>query len=288
MSKIHSTAIIEEGAQIGDNVIIEPYAIIKSAVKIKDNVTVKAHAYIEGYTTIGKGCVIWPYASIGAKPQDLKYRGEKTFVEIGENTEIREFVTINSSCSEGSVVKIGDKCLIMAYCHVAHNCSIGNGVIMANNSMLAGHVTVEDYAIIGGFTPVHQFCRIGRYSMVGGFSRVSHDVPPYTIGGGYPYRFGGLNLVGLKRHKFSLEVRKKLSQAFKITFRMNLRLKEAIAKIEKEIELIPEVSNWLSFCKSTKRGLLCLQGISQNEPEEKKEEKELIKDLKQMSSLKAQ
>ena len=263
MSNIHPNAVVETGAQIGENVTIEPFAVIKATVTLKDNVVIKSHAYIDGYTTIDEGTVIWPGASIGTKPQDLKYRGEKTFIEIGKYCQIREFTTINSSCKENSVVKIGDYCLIMAYCHIAHNCSVGNRVIMANNSMLAGHVEVEDFAIIGGVTPVHQFSRIGCYSMVGGFSRVSHDIPPYTLGGGYPYRYGGLNLIGLKRHKFSLEVRRRLSQAFKITFRMNLHLKEALEKIEGEIELIPEIKHWLNFCRSSKRGIIGMQGITQ-------------------------
>jgi len=262
MSNIHPNAVIEEGAKIGNNVVIEPFAVIKKNVELQDNVIVKSHVYIDGYTTIGEGSVIWPGASIGTKPQDLKYKGEKTFVKIGKNCEIREYATINASCQENSCVEVGDNCLIMAYCHIAHNCRIGNRVIMANNSMLAGHVTIEDFAIIGGFTPVHQFCCIGCYAMVGGFSRVSHDVPPYTIGGGYPYRFGGLNLVGLKRHKFPLDVRNTLSLAFKYTYRMGLKLQEALNMIEKELALIPEIKHWIEFCKNSKRGLLGLQGIT--------------------------
>jgi UDP-N-acetylglucosamine acyltransferase len=261
-SGIYPNAVVEDGAKIGKDVVIEPFAVVKKNVELKDHVVVKSHAYIDGNTTIGEGSIIWPGASIGTKTQDLKYRGEKTFVKIGKYCEIREYATVNSSCQENSVVEIGDNCLIMAYCHVAHNCKIGNRVVMANNSMLAGHVIIEDFAIIGGFTPVHQFSRIGCYAMVGGFSRVSHDVPPYTIGGGYPYKFGGLNLVGLKRHKFPLEVRNKLSLAFKYTYRMGLKLDEALRLIEKDIVIIPEIKHWLDFCKSSKRGLLGIQGIT--------------------------
>lgn len=272
MSNIHAQAVVEPGAKIGKNVSIEPFAVVKGTVTLEDNVTIKSHAYIDGYTTVGEGTVIWPGASVGTKPQDLKYRGEKSFVKIGKRCEIREFATINSSCQENSVVKIGDGCLIMAYCHIAHNCSLGDGVIMANNAQLAGHVEIESFAIIGGMTPVHQFCRIGRNAMVGGFSRVSHDVPPYTVGGGYPYKFGGLNLVGLKRHKFPLEVRKKLSLAFKYTYRMGLRLEEALFLIERDIEQIDEVKHWISFCKNSKRGLIGLQGIAKVPVEEVEEE----------------
>lgn len=267
-SNIHPLAIVEPGANVGNDVTIEPFAVVKANVTLKDHVVIKSHAYIDGYTTIDEGTVIWPGASIGTKPQDLKYRGEKSFIEIGKHCEIREYATINSSCVENSIVKIGDHCLIMAYCHVAHNCSIGNRVIMANSSMLAGHVIVEDFAIIGGFTPVHQFSRIGTHAMVGGFSRVSHDVPPYTIGGGSPFRFGGLNLIGLKRHKFPLEVRKALSAAFRITYRMKLGLKDSMRRIEEEVPPCEEVRHWLDFCRSSKRGLIGLAGITRKPPEE--------------------
>jgi UDP-N-acetylglucosamine acyltransferase len=274
-STIHPSAIIEPGAKVGKNVTIEAYAVIKGTVTLEDGVTVKSHAYIDGHTTIGAGTVIWPSASIGTKTQDLKFKGEKTYVVIGKNCQIREFVTINASCMENSVVRIGDNCLIMAYCHVAHNCEIGNGVIMANNAMLAGHVIVEDFAIIGGMTPVHQFSRIGQYAMVGGFSRITHDVPPYTIGAGSPYKLGGLNLIGLKRKAFPLEVRRALAKAFKLTYRSGLRLTEAIEQIEMTIEMNPHLRHWIDFCRNSKRGLIGFQGAPvQPLPEEDYEEME--------------
>jgi UDP-N-acetylglucosamine acyltransferase len=272
MSNIHPNAIIEPGAKIGKNVTIEAYAIIKGTVTLGDNVVIKSHAYIDGYTTIGDGTIVWPSASIGTKTQDLKFRGEKTFVLIGKNCEIREFVTINSSCQENSVVKIGDHCLIMAYCHVAHNCVIGDRVIMANNANLAGHVTVEDHAIIGGMTPVHQYSRIGCYAMVGGFSRITHDVPPYSIGAGSPYKLGGLNLVGLKRHGFPYEVRRALTKAFKLTYRSGLRLAEALDLIENTVEKNPHIEHWLQFCRNSRRGIIGLQGVTHQEPDEDFEE----------------
>ena len=262
MSNIHPQAIVEPGAKIGKNVTVEPFAVVKGTVTLGDDVVIKSHAYIDGNTTIGEGTIIWPNASIGTKTQDLKFRGEKTYVVIGKHCEIREFVTINSSCQENSVVRIGDRCLIMAYCHVAHNCEIGNGVVMSNSAMLAGHVVVGDHAIIGGMTPVHQFSRIGCYAMVGGFSRVPRDVPPYTIGGGFPYKFGGINIIGLKRHKFSLEVRVALSKAFKITYRSGLHLQDAVDLIEKQIGSYTEVLHWIEFCKTSKRGLIGLEGIT--------------------------
>lgn len=280
MTNIHPTAIIEEGAQIGENVTIEAYAIIKKSVALEDGVVIKSHAYIDGNTTIGSGTIIWPSASIGTKTQDLKYRGEKTYVVIGKNCEIREFATINSSCHENSVVRIGDNCLIMAYCHVAHNCEIGNRVIMSNAAMLGGHVIVEDCAIIGGMTPIHQFCRIGAYAMVGGFSRISHDVPPYTIGAGSPYKMGGLNLVGLKRHGFPLAVRRELGRAFKLTYRSDLKLSEALDLIEKEGVSNVHVAHWINFCRTTKRGLIGFNNPLFDGPEDEAEE-----DLEEIEKL---
>lgn len=267
---IHPLAVVEKGAQIGDNVTIEAFAVVKENVILHDGVVIKSHAYIDGNTTIGSGTVIWPSACIGTKTQDLKYRGEKTFVVIGKNCEIREYVTINSSTYEGSTVKVGDQCLIMAYCHIAHNCTVGNQVIMSNNSLLAGHVIVEDYAIIGGMTPVHQFARIGCHSMVGGMSRVTQDVPPYTIGGGIPYSLGGINRIGLKRRKFSFATRMALSKAFRLVYRSNLNLEDALQAIETGIESLPEVKHFVEFCRESRRGLIGMQGIRQkNSPRTK-------------------
>ncbi len=253
---IHPTAIIEEGAIIGESVTIEPYAIVKSNVTLHDNVIIKSHAYIDGFTEIGKGTTVYPGASIGTKTQDRKFRGEKTFVKIGENCDIREFVTINSSCGENSAVEIGSGCLIMAYCHVAHNCILGNNVILSNGAQLAGHIIVEDNAIVGGMTPIHQNVRIGRHAMVGGLSRVTHDIPPYLLGAGIPFKFGGVNLVGLKRYNFPLKTQQLLAEAFKILYRSGMRFTDAIECIEQTIEPIPEIVHFTTFCRETKRGLL--------------------------------
>lgn len=278
-SYIHPAAVIEPGAKIGNNVTIEAYAVVKGNVVLEDHVVIKSHAYIDGYTTIGEGTIVWPSASIGTKTQDLKFRGEKTFVVIGKNCEVREFCTINSSCQENSTVRIGDNCLIMAYCHVAHNCEIGNRVIMANNANLAGHVVVEDYAVIGGMTPIHQHSRIGRYSMVGGFSRITHDVPPYTIGAGSPYKIGGLNLVGLKRSGFPLEVRKNLTRAFRYTYRSDLNLEEALTKIESEMPDDPDVKHWVEFCRNSRRGLIGFQSLVVEPQEDFSEYEEVLEEV---------
>jgi UDP-N-acetylglucosamine acyltransferase len=265
MSQIHPTAIVEEGAQLGEGVTLEPYAVVGKHVSLGNGVTVKSHAVIEGHTTIGDDTIVYPFASIGTKSQDKRSQGETTYVRIGKGCEIREAVTINASSGEGTAVTIGDHCLIMAYCHVAHNCTLGNHVVMSNGSQMAGHVTVEDHVIIGGMTPIHQHVRIGKYAMVGGLSRVTNDIPPFTIGGGIPYKFGGLNVIGLKRHHFDFETRRHLTHAFRLTYRSGLRLDEAIDRIQLEVEPIPEVKQWVEFCQSSKRGLLGIQGTAKSE-----------------------
>lgn len=273
--QIHPTAVIAPGVKIGKRVVIEPYVVINSPhVVLEDGVTLKAHVYIDGHTTIGEGTTIYPFASIGTKTQDLKYRGERTFVKIGKNCSIRECVTINSSCQEDTTVEVGDGCLIMAYCHVAHNCTVGKQVIMSNNATLAGHVTVGDCAVIGGMTPIHQFVRIGAFAMVGGMSRVTHDIPPYTIGAGIPYKFGGLNVIGLKRHGFPLDVRSALSKAFKLLYRSGLSINEALDRIENDLPPLPQVLQFAHFCRTTKRGLIGLAGAEDELPPQRDDEAE--------------
>jgi UDP-N-acetylglucosamine acyltransferase len=275
MTQIHPTAIVDKGAEIGNEVTIGPHCVIAAGVVLEDRVTLKGNVWVEGNVHIGEGSTVWPGAVLGAKTQDLKYRGEKTFVSIGKNTDIREYVTINSSCGEGTHVKVGDGCLIMAYCHVAHNCEVGNRVIMSNNTMLAGHVIVEDFAIIGGLTGVHQHCRIGSYAMVGGMSGISNDVLPYTIGAGNPFRYGGLNLIGLKRHNMPLKTRSILAQAFRLLVRSKLPLEVALRSIEQDLERIPEIEYLLNFCKNSKRGISALGGTCER-PSPAKEEPQTV------------
>lgn len=271
-STIHPQAIVAEGAQIGKNVTIEPFAVIGKDVKIGDGSIIKSHAVIEGNTTIGKNTKIFPGACIGGDPQALKYQGEISFIEIGDNCVIREYVTINSSLGKDSLCHVGNNCMIMAYCHIAHNSWIGNHVILSNNAALAGHVRIEDHAIIGGYTAIHQFVRIGQYVMVGGFNPIGKDIPPYTIGRGFPFRFGGLNLVGLKRHNFSLETRQELSKAYRLVYRSGLKLDEALHKIKTELKQLPEIKNWIEFCENSKRGL---SGLGESHDEEYIEEEAL-------------
>ena len=260
MSKIHPTAIVHPEAKIGKNVVIEAYAVIHSPnIILGDNVIIKSHVYLDGHLTVGKGTTIWPFASIGTQTQDLKYQGEVTYVEIGENCQIREYVTINSSCGEKTKVTVGNNCLIMAYCHIAHNCRIGYGVIMSNGATLAGHVTIGNYAILGGVCALHQHTRIGDYAMVGGGSMVGQDLPPFCIGSGFPLRVVGLNVIGLKRHKFSLELRKQLIRAYRLTYQSGLVWDQARHQIRQELGHNPSLDNWIDFCDQTTRGLCSIR-----------------------------
>ncbi len=256
MSKIHPTAIVHPDAKLGKDVVVEAYAVINSPhVSLGDNVIIKSHVYLDGHVRIGKGTTIWPFASIGTQTQDLKYQGEVTYVEIGERCQIREYVTVNSSCGAGTKVKIGNNCLVMAYCHVAHNCTIGNGVIMSNGATLAGHVDIGNHAILGGVCAIHQHTRIGDFAMVGGGSMVGQDLPPFCIGSGFPLRVVGLNVIGLKRHKFSLELRKQLIRAYRITFQSGLSWNEAKEQIHQELGSNERLATWVNFCDATTRGL---------------------------------
>ncbi|TPW15717.1 MAG: UDP-N-acetylglucosamine acyltransferase [bacterium] len=252
---IHPTAIVASGAELGDGVDIGPYAIIGPHVRLGRNVSVGSHAVVEGHARIGDDCRIFPHAAVGLAPQDLKYRGEVTWLTVGERTVIREFATLNLATDEGKTTSVGADCLLMAYTHVAHNCSIGDHVILANAVNLAGHVTIEDHAILGGMTPVHQFVRIGAHVMIGGASRIAQDVTPYALVAGNPSVLSGLNRIGLERRGFSEATIATLKQAYKILFRSELLLKEAVERIRLELPAGPEVELLLRFVEGSQRGL---------------------------------
>jgi len=258
---IHPTAIIDPGAELGKDVAVGPYAIVGPKVTIGEGCAIGPHAVIESHVRMGKGNRIHSFASVGAIPQDLKYRGEETWVEIGDGNIIREFATVNrGTVGGGGVTRIGNNTMVMAYCHLAHDCHVGNRVIMANAATLAGHVTVEDGAIVGGLTAVHQFVRIGTYCLIGGLSGVSQDVPPYvTAVVSRPqrgYALYGLNLIGLRRNRFSAETISALKAAFKMIFRAEIPMKDALAKAEAELPPLPEVTHLIEFVRSSTRGVL--------------------------------
>jgi len=256
---IHATAIIHPGAELAEDVEIGPYAIIGSHVKIGKGTKVGPHAVVEGWTSIGEQNQIFQMASVGAIPQDLKYRGEETYLKIGDRNIIREFATIHLGTVTGDgETTIGSNNLFMAYSHVAHDCHIGNGVVMANAATLAGHVAVEDYVILGGLCAIHQFTRIGESAMIGGGTLVGHDIPPYTIATSGDRReaaLRGLNLVGLKRRGFSDELIGQLKKAYKILCLSGLKLGDAVARIREEVPAGPEMNHFLEFIESAKRGI---------------------------------
>ena len=256
MSKIHATAIISDGAAIGEDVKIGPYAVIGPEVEIGDGADIRSHVVIEGCTRIGPGCTIFPFACIGSQTQDLKFRGGHSRVTIGAKTTLREYVTVNSGTHEGEHTQVGEGCHIMAYCHVAHACNVGNGVIMANGATLAGDVLVEDQAVIGGLSGVHQFCRIGKMCMVGGCSKVVKDLPPFMMIDGNPAMVRGLNLIGLERRGVSEDDRKHLKEAYRLLYRKRLSTQEALAAIATDVPACEAVAHLVSFIQSSERGVL--------------------------------
>ena len=233
MSKIHPTAIINTKAELADDVEVSPYAVIGAGVKMDSGCWVGPHAVIEGPTTIGKDNRIFQFASVGAEPQDKKYKGEATTLEIGDRNLIRENVTINRGTVQdiGKTV-IGDDNWIMAYVHIAHDCVVGNNTIFANNATLAGHVTIHDYALLGGFTLVHQFCHIGEYAMTGMGTSLGKDLPPYITAYGAPGVPRGFNNEGLKRNGFTQQQRNRVKEAYKILYRKDIPLSEAISQLK--------------------------------------------------------
>jgi UDP-N-acetylglucosamine acyltransferase len=255
---IHPTAIIDASSTLATDVEIGPYAIIGKHVTIGKGTTVGAHAVVGDWTEIGENNQIFPQSSVGAPPQDLKYRGEECWTRIGNNNMIREFATIHRGTVSGHAeTVIGDNNMFMAYSHVAHDCRIGNGVVMANVATLAGHVTVEDNVIIGGLVAIHQFTSIGMNAMIGGGTMVSLDILPYTIATSARRRdtkLRGLNLIGLKRRGFSVDTINNLKKAYKTLFMAGLKLPDAIARIKSEITDCKEVNYLLAFIENSKRG----------------------------------
>ena len=254
---IHPTAIIDPEAEIGEGVDVGPYSVIEKGVSIDEGTKIGPHVVIREGTQIGKGCQIFQFASIGEAPQFLGYKGEKTFLQIGDQNIIREFVTLHrGTVKGGGKTVIGNESFFMAYSHVAHDCQIGNQVILANGATLAGHILIEDYATVGGLAAIHQYCRVGTHAFIGGVSGVLLDIPPYTKAQGDRAKLFGLNTIGLKRAKFSEETLKALKKAYRIIFRSSLTLEKAIKRLgEDEISQTPEVQHLLDFIQHSKRGI---------------------------------
>jgi UDP-N-acetylglucosamine acyltransferase len=255
-SEIHPTAIVDSKAEIDEGVIIGAYCIIGEGVCIKKGSKLMSNVVIEGNTEIGENCAIYPFTSIGLPPQDLKYKGEKTGLTIGNNNIIREYMTIHRASVGGDgLTTIGDNNFLMAYVHIAHDCKIGSHIIMANAATLGGHVAIEDHAVVGGLTAIHQFTRIGAYAMVGGFSGVGQDIPPYMIASGARAKLFGLNTIGLKRHGFSDTAINELKKAYKILFREKRTLTDSIKKIQEDLPYTDEIKHLIEFIQKNKRGI---------------------------------
>lgn len=255
MPQVHPTALIDPDVRLADNVVVGPFCIISGKVEIDSGTVLGSHVVVEGSTRVGKNCRIFHFAVVGGLPQDLKYKGARSLVEIGDSNTIREFVTINRATGEDEKTIVGNHNLLMAYVHLAHNCVIGNNVILSNAVNLAGHVRIDDYAIVGGMTPIHQFVRIGRHSFIGGGSRVPKDVPPFVKAAGNPLRIVGLNSVGLQRREFQADVRLELKRLYRLFYRSNLNVSQAMAKIKAELRDIPEVREFISFVEQSERGV---------------------------------
>lgn len=253
--QIHTTAIVSKKAKLAIGVIVGPYSVIGDNVTIGKDTKIGAHCVIEGNTSIGKNCELFTGVVAGSRPQDLKFKGEKVFLKIGDNNIIREYCTLNPGTEEGSKTTVGDSNLLMAYSHIAHDCNVGNGCVLANNCTLAGHVVIEDKVVIGGIVAIHQFVRIGMLSITGGCSKVVQDIPPFSTCDGHPARVYGLNLIGLRRKGISNASIKQLDQAFKIIFNSGLTIKHALEKIEKELKKNQELTYLINFIKSSERGL---------------------------------
>ncbi|MCK9595312.1 MAG: acyl-ACP--UDP-N-acetylglucosamine O-acyltransferase [Candidatus Omnitrophica bacterium] len=253
--RIHSTAIVSDKASLAADVEVGPYSIIGDNVVIGPGTKIAGHSVIQGNTTIGANCEVFSFAAVGNKPQDLKFKGEKSFLEIGDNNVIREFCTLNPGTGEGGKTVIGNNNLFMAYAHVAHDCCVGNHCVIVNAATLAGHVVVEDYVHISGFGAAHQFVRVGKYSILAGLSKAVQDVPPFSACDGHPARLYGLNMVGLKRYNISRESIKALGHAFKVLFNSGLPLKKAVIRLKEEKDHCAEVAYLLDFIDNSSRGV---------------------------------
>ena len=258
MNKIHPLATVHPNAKIGDNVEIGPYAFVDEFVEIGDGCHILPHATIFNYVKIGRNCSIFPGAVVGAIPQDLKFDGEVTYVEIGDNVNIRECATINrgTKASGKGVTKVGSNTLIMSYVHVAHDCTIGNNCILVSFVGLAGETDVDDWAIVSGGTVVHQFSKIGAHSMVGGGSRINQDIPPYVLAGRIPIAYGGINVIGLRRRGFSNETIQMIKDIYHVIYFSGLNTSDACDRVESDFPACEERDVILRFIRNSKRGIV--------------------------------
>ena len=253
---IHPHTYIHPNAKLAANVKVDPFSVIHQNVEIGDGTWIGSNVTIMEGARIGKNCRVFPGAVLAAIPQDLKYEGENTTVEIGDNTTIREFVTVNRGSKERWTTKVGNNCLIMAYSHIAHDCVVGNNCILSNNTQVAGHVNIGDYAILGGMCAVHQFVQIGQHAFISGGSVFGKDVPPYIKAGRTPLSYAGVNSVGLKRRGFSLPKINQILDIYRIIYNKNLNTSQALNYIEEEFPASDERDEIVTFIRESGRGII--------------------------------
>jgi UDP-N-acetylglucosamine acyltransferase len=254
-TQVHPTALVDDAAELGEGVVVGPFCIVGPGVVIGARARLAGHVVVERDTTIGQDCHLGYGAALGTDPQDLKYKGEPTRLEIGDRTVIREYATLNRGTSASGVTRVGSDCMLMSYVHVAHDCHLGDHVILSNAVNMAGHVTIGDWAIIGGMTPIHQFVRVGAHSFIGGQSRISKDIPPFVKAAGIPVQLYGLNSVGLQRRGFSEETRRELKRAYRLFFGSTHNTTQALARAREELRALPEVEAFLTFFETSERGV---------------------------------
>ncbi|HVN48496.1 MAG TPA: acyl-ACP--UDP-N-acetylglucosamine O-acyltransferase [Bacteroidota bacterium] len=254
--QIHSLAVVGNNAQLGENVHIGPFAVVEDDVVIGDGTTIAPHAIIQNGTRLGKENKIASFASVGGAPQDLKYNGEPTILEVGDRCNIREYVTLNRGTAETGKTKIGSDCLFMANAHVGHDCIIGDHCILANSVALGGHTELGNWVIIGGLSPLHQFTHVGDHAIVGGGYRVTKDVPPYVSAARLPLSYEGLNAIGLRRRGFTKETIELITKAYTLLYDSKLNVSQAVARIKTELPQTPEIQTIITFIANSKRGII--------------------------------
>jgi UDP-N-acetylglucosamine acyltransferase len=259
-AEIHPTAIVDAKAELGAGTRVGPYCIIGPHAALGNSCWLQHHVTVVGPMRAGAGNKFYAYCSIGQQTQDLKYAGEPTYLEIGDENTFREFCTVNRSTKSDGKTRLGDRGNFLAYSHVGHDCVVGNSVVFSNNATLAGHVQVGDHAVMGGLTAVHQFCRLGRFAITGGCSKIVQDVPPFMIADGNPAEIRGINLVGMERAGFDAETIKAIKEAFRLIYRAKLNTRQAIAAIRNEIAPREEITQLVEFIEQSERGVIRRSG----------------------------
>jgi UDP-N-acetylglucosamine acyltransferase len=254
--QIHPSAIVDPGAKIGAGTIVGPYCVIHADVVLGANCWLQHHVTLAGPMRAGAQNKFYAYCSIGQQTQDLKYAGEPTYLEIGDENTFREFVTVNRSTMSDGKTRVGSRGNFLAYSHIGHDCAVGNEVVFSNNGTLAGHVQVGDNAVMGGLTAVHQFCRIGRFAITGGCSKIVQDVPPFMVADGNPAEIRGVNLVGLERKNYPAESVKLIKEAFRLIYRSKYNTRQALEAVRKELPKSEEIREIVEFIEKTERGII--------------------------------